>query len=97
MKLYYATMAERIPPRFLLFVNHRELCTQQYMHFLESRIREAFYPDGGVPVTLQLRARNRPSEGSRQAVAGIMKQKSEKNRALKRHRERQQGYRDSKR
>ncbi len=94
LKLYYATMTHRTPPRFVLFVNHKTLCTQTYLNFLENRIRKAFYPDGGVPVTIELRARKRPElKGSRSAISGVMKKKTASQDAVKRHHERRKGYR----
>jgi len=67
-KLFYTTMISALPPRLLAFVNDRRLGTRAYLQFLETRVREAFYPCGGIPVSITLRDRpqtERPQRRSR--------------------------------
>lgn len=62
-RFYYATMTGRRPPRFLLFVNAPDACPAHYRRFLASRLREAFFSDGGMPVHIDFRER-RASQNS---------------------------------
>ena len=69
-RFYYATMIGHRPPRFLLFVNAPDACPAHYRRFLVSRLREAFFSDGGVPVRVEFRERRdsrRASSRSRPA------------------------------
>ncbi len=67
-KLFYATTTHMAPPHVVLFVNHRELGTPAYVQYLESHLRETFYPEGGIPVHITLR--DRPKSGDEGARAG---------------------------
>lgn len=60
LKVFYTTMIHTPPPHLVMFVNHRELGTSAYIQFLESRTCDAFFPEGGMPVTIELR--NRPQK-----------------------------------
>ncbi len=71
-KIFYGTMVHNPPPKFVLFVNDRKLCPKNYENYLENRIRDAFFPQTGLPINLELRNRQDPagSEGTRAAAAG---------------------------
>ena len=56
-KLFYGAQVSNIPPRFTLFVNHERLCPPAYRVFLTNRLREAFYPESGMPITIAFRER----------------------------------------
>ena len=56
LKLYYATMTNHTPPRFLLFVNKAGNCAPNYKAYLAAELRKAF-GFVGVPVLLELRDR----------------------------------------
>jgi GTP-binding protein len=86
-KVLYATMVQNPPPKFRLFVNHPRLCPPSYLRYLENQLQNAFFAETGLPVKVELRSRRRPDElkgGRRQAVAGIMRQKAEERRSVKR-------------
>jgi GTP-binding protein len=57
LKLMYTTMIDTPPPHLVMFVNHEELGTNTYIRFLESKVQEAFFPEGGMPVMIELRGR----------------------------------------
>ncbi|MFA5205688.1 MAG: ribosome biogenesis GTPase Der [Lentisphaeria bacterium] len=57
LKLFYGAQVSNVPPRFALFVNHERLCPAAYRIFLANRLREAFYPEAGMPVQVVLRER----------------------------------------
>lgn len=57
LKVYYATFIDNPPPTFLLFVNDPGLCSSQYRRFLENRLKNAFFPEPGMPVRVILRPR----------------------------------------
>ena len=57
LKLMYTTMVSTPPPHLVMFVNHEELGTDAYIRFLETRVQEAFFPEGGMPVHIELRGR----------------------------------------
>ncbi|MGN0867146.1 MAG: ribosome biogenesis GTPase Der [Oligosphaeraceae bacterium] len=71
-KIFYGTMVHNPPPKFVLFVNDRKLCPKNYESFLENRLRDAFFPQSGLPINLELRNRQDPVErqGARAAAAG---------------------------
>ncbi len=46
LKLYYMTQVDVKPPKFLLFVNDKELAHFSYMRYLENQIRANFNFDG---------------------------------------------------
>lgn len=56
LKFFYATQIETKPPTFLLFVNKKELFSQQYEKYLAGEIRKAFGFEG-CPIFLISRPR----------------------------------------
>ncbi len=76
-KIFYGTMVHNPPPKFVLFVNDRKLCPKNYENFLENRLRDAFFPQSGLPINLELRNRQDPVErqGARAAASGVYAQK----------------------
>lgn len=96
LKILYGTMKDGASPHFVLFVNQKELCPPNYLSFLENRFREAFFPDGGMPVRIELRSRrggDSDKTGTRQAVAGVQAGRQASKKANKRHSERRKGWR----
>lgn len=55
-KLYYGSQVSVRPPRFLLFVNNKELFHFSYLRYLENQIRDAYSFDG-TPIILDLKNR----------------------------------------
>ncbi|MCF7853743.1 MAG: ribosome biogenesis GTPase Der [Candidatus Pacebacteria bacterium] len=99
LKIFYATMTGNPPPTFALFVNRKELCPSQYQRFLANSIREAFFPEFGLPIDIRLRARRSPqaaAHGTRQAISGVKRKEAEKRKANKRRTDRRKGYRKKK-
>ena len=72
-KIFYGTMTHNPPPKFVLFVNDPKLCPQNYRSYLENQIREAFFPEAGLPIFLELRKRENPNDnsGARAAARGV--------------------------
>ena len=68
LKLFYTTMVACPPPQLVLFVNHTDLGTRAYLQFLETRLSEAFFPGGGIPVKVELRKRPQASKEERLQV-----------------------------
>ncbi len=58
LKIYYGTMTESNPPKFILFVNKPEFCAESYKSYLANRFREAFNLTG-VPIRIVLQERDR--------------------------------------
>ncbi len=58
LKIYYCTQVDVRPPTFLLFVNDPELMTDNYEHYIERKIREAF-EFSGTPIKIRMRAKER--------------------------------------
>ena len=56
LRLYYATMAGQMPPKFLLFVNRAANCAPNYLAYLKKCLRQAFDLTG-LPVIIELRDR----------------------------------------
>ena len=56
LRLYYATMAGRMPPKFLLFVNRAANCAPNYLAYLKKCLRQAFDLTG-LPIIMELRDR----------------------------------------
>ncbi|MBT3379648.1 MAG: ribosome biogenesis GTPase Der [Lentisphaerae bacterium] len=99
LKVMYATMKGNPPPRFLLFVNHKEACSANYLRFLENQFREAFFPETGLPIEIELRERRTDKEsehGGRQAIAGVVREKRKVRQANARHESRRKGWRKKK-
>lgn len=63
-RFYYATMAGNNPPRFVLFVNRKELCTDNYLAYLRNYLRQAFDLTG-LPIVIELRPRPKTVESFR--------------------------------
>ncbi|MDD2403757.1 MAG: ribosome biogenesis GTPase Der [Victivallaceae bacterium] len=61
LRFYYATMIGNNPPHFLLFVNRKELCTDNYMAYLRNYLRNAF-DFTGLPIDIELRPRPKSIE-----------------------------------
>lgn len=80
-KVFYGTMTHNPPPKFVLFVNEPKLCPQNYRSYLENQIREAFFPEAGLPIFLELRKRENPNEngGARAAARGVALQRGKRN------------------
>lgn len=97
-KVFYGTMVGNPPPQFRLFANDREACPPHYLQFLENQIREAFFPQTGLPVRIDIRERQdkAPDDGTRRAAAGVQRQRAEVSQAMARHRERKKGWRKRK-
>ena len=55
-KVYYATMADSLPPRFLLFSNDPKLCTKNYLTYLNNTLRRNL-DLRGLPIELVLKKR----------------------------------------
>lgn len=53
-RIYYATQTGRMPPVFVLFVNHAKLLPKNALTMLESRMREEFELEG-VPIRVLVR------------------------------------------
>lgn len=95
-KFFYATKTDRTPPEFILFVNDPKLCTDQYRTFLEKRLREAFFPEAGIPLRLRFRPRRtdlREEGGSRRSAAGKARVKSKEHQDEFRRKQRRRGLR----
>lgn len=56
VRIYYATQPETKPPTIVLFVNNPDWMPEQYLRYLEHRLRQAF-PLEGTPIRFKLRAR----------------------------------------
>ncbi|MDR5694882.1 MAG: ribosome biogenesis GTPase Der [Armatimonadota bacterium] len=56
VRIYYATQPETRPPTIVLFVNNPDWMPEQYLRYLEHRLRQAF-PLEGTPIRFKLRAR----------------------------------------
>ena len=42
LKLFYATQVKTAPPTFVLFINNEDLLKDNYIKYLENKLREAF-------------------------------------------------------
>ena len=94
-KVFYGTMVFTPPPKFVIFVNSKKLCPTNYLSFLENQIREAFFPEAGMPISVELRERERLEDASdtRRAAAGAHRQKEADYQAKRRRIQRSQGRR----
>lgn len=61
LRIYYMTQVDIQPPRFILFVNYPNLMTDAYKKYLYNQFRET-YGFAGVPITLHLRGKAKPTE-----------------------------------
>ncbi len=79
LKFFYATQVKEAPPTFILFVNRRELFSDQYKKYLADQVRRAFGYEG-CPILLIPKARPKtippfrtarfPAHGRRRGVRG---------------------------
>jgi GTP-binding protein len=95
-KVFYGTMVGNPPPHIILFGNNRDSCPPTYLQFLENRLREAFFPEAGLPIWLEVRERRQgdnPGDGTRRAVRGVKAKQEEDYQAKKRHKDRRKGWR----
>lgn len=96
-KIYYATMTGNPPPSFAIFANDRKACPANYLSFLENQIREAFFPEAGLPIRLDIRERASADpehrDGTRRAAAGANRRKNAEKAAGERHKNRRKGWR----
>jgi len=96
-KVFYATMVGNPPPHIILFANSRKSCADNYLQFLENRLREAFFPKAGLPIKLDVRERRQgdnPEDGPRRAARGVKAGKEAQYKAVQGRKERRKGYRD---
>ncbi|WZL74760.1 ribosome biogenesis GTPase Der [Clostridiaceae bacterium 35-E11] len=54
LKIFYATQTSVRPPKFVIFINDRELAHFSYTRYLENKIREAFGFEG-TPISIMYR------------------------------------------
>ncbi|MBO5645386.1 MAG: ribosome biogenesis GTPase Der [Lentisphaeria bacterium] len=64
LKLFYASMVGRKPPRFKLFVNRAEFAADNYVTFLKNKLRDAFDLTG-IPIIIDVVSRPKKIEGIR--------------------------------
>lgn len=57
LKIFYATQASVKPPKFVTFVNDKELMHYSYLRYLENQIRQAFGFEG-TPIKFDVRERS---------------------------------------
>ena len=57
LKIYYGTQVAVNPPKFLIFVNDKEIVHFSYERYIENKIREAFEYKG-TPIIIEFRNRN---------------------------------------
>ncbi|MBN2450628.1 MAG: ribosome biogenesis GTPase Der [Lentisphaeria bacterium] len=96
LKILYGTMVAHPPPHIVLFVNERKAFQSHYLQFLENRIREAFFPEAGLPIRLDVRQRQGTGGdrvGARRAAAGARQRQQAQTEARKRHSARRKGWR----
>jgi GTP-binding protein len=93
-KCYYGTMKQNNPPKFVLFCNKRSLCPAHYMQFLQNQIRDAFFPEAGLPIVMDLRERTKIDESDdvRKAAAGAKRVKEKEYQEEHRRVQRRKGY-----
>ncbi len=56
LKIYYATQARVKPPKFVIFINDKELMHFSYQRYLENQIRESFGFEG-TPIEFEFKER----------------------------------------
>jgi GTP-binding protein len=61
LKFFYATQVRQAPPTFLLFVNRKDLLSEQYTKYLAHRLRRSFGYEG-CPIVLVAKARPKTIE-----------------------------------
>jgi GTP-binding protein len=60
LKLYYGTQVAVNPPKFLIFVNDKEIVHFSYERYIENKIRESFEYKG-TPIVIEFRNRSEKS------------------------------------
>ncbi|HHZ03469.1 MAG TPA: ribosome biogenesis GTPase Der [Tissierellia bacterium] len=60
LKIFYGTQVAVNPPKFLIFVNDKEMVHFSYERYLENKIRESFEYKG-TPIIIEFRNRNEKS------------------------------------
>jgi GTP-binding protein len=97
-KIFYGTMKGGPPPKFILFVNKRSLCPHHYLQVLENQIRDAFYPEAGLPIVIELRERESHQGDSagavRRAAAGAKRSREQDYQSEQRRITRRKGLRN---
>ncbi len=58
LKIYYMTQVSVKPPKFVLFVNSRDLAHFSYIRYLENKLREAYGFDG-TPVVFEVKEKKK--------------------------------------
>ena len=58
VKIYYMTQVKTNPPAFTIFTNQKEGITDQYMRFMEKKLRESF-GFVGTPIDIYVRQRSK--------------------------------------
>ena len=91
-KVYYGTMIENPPAKFLIFCNRKSYLQKSYISFMEKNIRKAFGLEG-VPIEIILKERTHVQDKFRQdgGLPGEVKEKLankrlQNKRSSKRHR-----------
>ena len=64
LKFYYATQVRQVPPTFRMFINRRDLFSDQYTKYLAGQMRKAFGYEG-CPVIFEPRSRPKAVESIR--------------------------------
>ncbi len=77
LKMYYASMIGKMPPKVLLFVNNPKNCAEHYKTFLKNVLRQAFDLTG-LPVEIELRARPKKVESIRREPVRRTAKKSQR-------------------
>ncbi len=99
LKIYYGTMASNPPAKFVIFINSNRAVADHYVQFLENRLREAFFPESGLPIVIEMREREDPKgrsqQGNRAAAVAGHKEKETEYQRKKRYHDRRKGFRDS--
>ncbi|MCR4575447.1 MAG: ribosome biogenesis GTPase Der [Lentisphaeria bacterium] len=93
-KCYYGTMKQNNPPKFVLFCNKRSLCPANYLQYLQNQIRDAFFPEAGLPIVMDLREKTSIDEADevRKAAAGAKRAKEKGYQEEHRRIQRRKGY-----
>ena len=57
LKIKYVTQTATCPPQFTFFVNHPDLCDDNYQRYLENRLRKTFDLEG-TPIRLKFKKKD---------------------------------------
>lgn len=69
VKIYYISQVKTAPPGFVIFTNKREGIKEQYIKFMESRLRASF-PFEGTPVEFYIKQKKPPVRGQGSGARG---------------------------